>query len=669
MKTQISRQTHRPEKNYSGVYLQQGRLITDADWNELVEVVNRRMVSTLTDVVGSGVPRAGGLGLVLINGEGLTLGEFDPAVETEEAFNDRVNEFFDTAGPIELRIQPGAITVDGVHGRSATAGADGVQGASALLRLSGQEDFPAAPEPPLESIDAGGALALYADVWERTVNALEDERLRDPALNGADTASRTQTMVQIKYSSSTEPFFGRPELLPARGNAPLRLQLRSVGADGESDAEDSQQRIGNYLFRVEVHDVKGSADNPDEITLKWSRENGAENYLRFTEQGDELPAPAGFEVGPWVYETYTDVSEKHLGVHLQALSEFAPSRGVLATRNDLPPADVGADGSGLRHYVRRWDGCCTLRREGEIWRLVGDGALAVDREAPLNPAASELTHGFLRIDGGVLGINLEALRLSLELNGRSFVAGDYWNAPVREVEVRAGDYVLGSAEGGEAPRGIEHHYQFLKQVESADGRLRLTQPEGIRKPLRRYPALSGLRAADVIVTAGDDSADTLDQALARINALAGQLQSQLSDLQQLQQTLQTQLEQAQALQTQLRGDFDALDGDVWRIQRDWLANLTLMEDFPQEGFQRLPSGLLISWGVRDNLIPLPGGGVVRVQLDFPITHSRVPHVVVSSGTVGISVSIFSVSESSCEVTQSPRTAPLPGLRAGFIAIG
>ena len=53
MKTEISRDSHQPEKRYSGVYQQQGRMLTDADWNELVEIRKARLNAALRGVVGS----------------------------------------------------------------------------------------------------------------------------------------------------------------------------------------------------------------------------------------------------------------------------------------------------------------------------------------------------------------------------------------------------------------------------------------------------------------------------------------------------------------------------------------------------------------------------------------------------------------------------------------
>ena len=56
MKTQISRASFNAANNYSGVYQQMGRMVTDADWNELTEVIKFQMMDTLQDVIGSGTP-------------------------------------------------------------------------------------------------------------------------------------------------------------------------------------------------------------------------------------------------------------------------------------------------------------------------------------------------------------------------------------------------------------------------------------------------------------------------------------------------------------------------------------------------------------------------------------------------------------------------------------
>src|SRR5262252_9217015 len=65
MKTQISRWSFDPSKRRSGVYQQQGRMITDADLNELMELLRHRIDGALGEVVGSGMPRTADIGLVV----------------------------------------------------------------------------------------------------------------------------------------------------------------------------------------------------------------------------------------------------------------------------------------------------------------------------------------------------------------------------------------------------------------------------------------------------------------------------------------------------------------------------------------------------------------------------------------------------------------------------
>src|SRR4030095_11254111 len=73
MKTQVSRDSFNSDKRYSGVYLQQGRMITDADWNEEAEIAKRRLDDALADAVTSGVPREHGMKIQAQAGQPLRL--------------------------------------------------------------------------------------------------------------------------------------------------------------------------------------------------------------------------------------------------------------------------------------------------------------------------------------------------------------------------------------------------------------------------------------------------------------------------------------------------------------------------------------------------------------------------------------------------------------------
>jgi hypothetical protein len=205
-------------------------------------------------------------------------------------------------------------------------------------------------------------------------------------------------------------------------------------------------------------------------------------------------------------------------------------------------------------------------------------------------------------------------------------------------------------------------------VRLANDRPRLVHPLEVDRPLRRYSSLTELRASDIASPpTNGGSLDTVAQALDRLDGL-------VSELRGLQQDLRAQLNAAQAGQAQLRSDFDDLSGDVWRVQRDWISNLTINppprgQQFPQTGFQRLPSGLVISWGVHDDLELIPEA---NVPIRLPITHPRRPHVLISSGTYGVHLTISRVDPGLLQVvptlvTDLPRRPAR--FTAGFIAIG
>jgi hypothetical protein len=440
MGTQISRDSHRHERHYSGVYQQQGRMITDADWNELVELVKRRLAGALGDGIASGAPRTGGVGLVADQG----------------------------GGPV--RIRAGRAYVDGIPaevvGKGATSPGD-------RFGVDEQLDFPRAPVPPVDA-------TVYLDVWEREVTSLEDAGLRDPALHGADTCTRTRTMAQIKWApASIDPAVPRHN--PTSGNAVLGLVLHTgVGVEDPCDpcaAEVAVEgRTGNYLFRLEVHDVLGAPGAQLGLTLKWSSENAGEQY-------PVTSVPPEFSVGgPWVFETYDDVAATHLGVHLA--DGFTPIRGALHERfPDMLP-DAG--------YVRRWDGYCMLERADPAapWQLAAPGGhvQGVDLGTRLGAAAG--SHGHVDI-GDALTIDLNALIMSLRLVDAVFVAGDHWLAPVREDlhDVDAAEPVAADL----PPHGVRHHYLTLGRT-SGGGLEELNS-----RALRRFafPPLTDLTAPDV----------------------------------------------------------------------------------------------------------------------------------------------------------------------------
>nr|WP_320010953.1 DUF6519 domain-containing protein [uncultured Desulfobulbus sp.] len=447
MKTQISNNSFQADKNYSGVYLQQGRMITDADWNELTDIEKTRLHSALADLVAGGAPR-GSYGLRIIA---------------------------DPEGSTNVYIQPGRLYAEGVP---------------AELRADAKLSIDKQPDYPLQADFSGQSLHLYADIWERSMTALEDESLMDPGLHGADTATRTQTMLQVKWSPSSGSNALDPrdaKLNPAQGSGELKLRLALITGSADScDPCASQanvdERIGNYLFRVEVHHYDASTNI---LTLKWSRDNGSEACRL-----DGMPP--GFNQGPWVWEFYSDETEQLLGNH------FAPNaknmRGLLRETFTVP---TGA--SEPKTYVRQWDGYLTI----DLKTLSNPTHIlnGMDRGVPLaQGAAASASHGRVSVSDGILSINLERMELHLQTKERQFVPGDYWLATVRESVQVSGQYVLPAMDGltepatGATPCGIRHHYLYLGEI-GINKRL-IDQGDAFMRRMS-FPPLTNIQAEDI----------------------------------------------------------------------------------------------------------------------------------------------------------------------------
>ena len=452
MKTQISRNSFSPSQRYSGVYQQMGRMITDADWNELSELVKFQLLDSLRDVIGSGSPRERGMVI--------------------------------PTGPGSYALRWGHLYVDGIHGKAVP----NPNVFTPAFQFAEQADFPAAP------VLSAGEYRLYADVWERTVTPLEDPALIDPGLKGADTCTRTLTMTQIKACDtaiSIADIQDNEALNPSIGNIAMNAQIRQGQTvkdpcDPCADELALQESVGNYLFRIEVHDVEWSAGATPEITaivFKWSSENGAEQYVAGN-------TPPGFESSKWCYEFFSGpdddpslnmTTEKHLGHHL--FNGFTPTHGQLF---DGYPATEPA---GLP-LVRRWDGFMRLQRAGGSWSL-DTGA---DRGRAISNSYSDTDHAFIDLSGPI-SINLNSLVVSFDLSDPIALAGDYWQAAVRQAIHSAGSKLLENV----PPTGIKHHYFVLGRAQvNGAGEITDFIPErgDICTPFD-FPSLTDIRARDV----------------------------------------------------------------------------------------------------------------------------------------------------------------------------
>jgi len=316
MKGDFSRNSFRPAKHYSGVRQQQGRVQLDADWNEQVDIRTHLARTHRRDTIGlAAVPHADGnfrisvgndpddfiieSGRIYVDGLLCELEEcLIPITEVDSANKKIIHIAIDKNQPplmvgeqVQLVAQDEAdidcqITV-AQDGDQVTLNKNvpaKIKNASPYLRrlttYRHQPDY----QVLSDGIAAGNTYLAYLDVWERHVTAIEDPTIREVALEGPDTATRTKTVWQVKLvnlEDSTElESLGLSELdkwdanaRPDRGMLTARCQApQSTDQVYSLTSGGGYQGPENQLYRVEIHAGgnlgNGSVNGP---TFKWSR--------------------------------------------------------------------------------------------------------------------------------------------------------------------------------------------------------------------------------------------------------------------------------------------------------------------------------------------------------------------------------------------------------------
>jgi hypothetical protein len=475
MKGDFTRMTFDPRKHYNGVRMQQGRVQLDADWNENLEILLHRIQTETIDVIGEcGVPiHNAGFGVVT-NFSTLPTAEQDWL--TAQGFAAlAAGDFYLTQG----RAYVDGILVENDHS----------------LPFSQQPFVLPKGTPP---VTAPGIYLLWLDVWQRHITALEDPDIREVALGGPDTATRTQVIWQAmvdQVGELGENITCANTPLPWPDPSKGRLRARTHPEDQPEDPcpvppGAGYKRLENQLYRVEIHKGSGTAGGP---TFKWSRDNGsvvvavaefpvdgANDKLRTTSLGrDDV---LGLHENDWV-EVLDDAAELACqpGTLVQ-IKKIDPDN-ILTFFNPLPGtlSVLDADGNPTHLKVRRWD---------------SDGELTVTV-----PADND---GYLKLEGGIeVKFEIDSLR-----------TGDYWQIPARTVPGQYGDIEWekdGSDPAALLPFGIVHHYcklAVLTAEEDASGELTFSV-EDCRKqfpPLTELP-VGGDNCCSVTVGEGGDYAD------------------------------------------------------------------------------------------------------------------------------------------------------------------
>jgi len=431
MKSDKSRDTFLPEKHLSSVRLQQGRVLTDADWNEQVDIQRHLDEVSNRDIIGpTGVPLVIGL----------------DAAPNEDGF--KIDP--PSGSATDLQIRHGRIYVDGILCElEATTG------------YTTQPDFPS--PPPISDLAEGVLIVAYLDVWHRHIGTIEDPTIREVALGGPDTATRAKTIWQVKLlqtsATTNVDHEATPEwqALVARSTGKLNARAQEPSpADTPCvvPPEAGFRRLENQLYRVEIHTPGsiGPGATGDPPTFKWSRDNGSvvARWLELIVAEDkirvELPTrdeTRGFSPGQWI-----ELSDERSDLHGEPgiLVKLLDVDGDLLTFNP-----VTASGNieafftaAINPKVRRWD--------------MTDGAIFVP--APV----ADPDGGYIELEDGV-EVRFELDPDAATPDVATYHVGDFWLIPARTI---TGDILWPRQQSGgtiiplaQRPAGIRHHFTCL----------------------------------------------------------------------------------------------------------------------------------------------------------------------------------------------------------------
>ncbi|NUK00859.1 hypothetical protein HRW18_05045 [Streptomyces lunaelactis] len=475
MHADISRITFRPDRHYSAVIAQQGRVQLDADANEQAAIQLLQARTTAADLIGQHGGPAGATGFALaFVGGGRELD--DLSIGAGRYYVDGI--LLDATRP-----QPGVPVVDDGH-----AAEDADEDAPpadaqppATWTYWDQPDGYRDPERPGDRLPTQFPYLAYLKVWERSVTAAEDPLLREVALGSAmpDTAARLKTVWQVLplpgSQLEVEDGASKDQVRAAfakwaAAQAPTaRMAARSERPEHADEdpclvKPDARYRgPENQMYRVEIHEGGGAKD----ATFKWSRENGSVTF-----PVDELD-------GTWV-ELASLGSDDKLDLNVGDLVEFVDtaytSRGeplplLRVEEVDLPGRRVRLSGEpdssvgrrpGLHPFLRRWD-----HRSGSR-HTSGSGRT--------KQGAAKLRHGAVRIEeGGWLPLE-DGVLVYFE-PGRTYRTGDFWTVPARTATGNV-EWPTDAARRPllQAPAGIQVHYAPLAWVlgEGSTPDLRMT---------------------------------------------------------------------------------------------------------------------------------------------------------------------------------------------------
>lgn len=493
MKGDFTRETFKREKHYNSVRMQQGRVLLDADWNEQADIQTYLRETEAKDVIGQcGVPMHSGgfrisptqdyrdlvispgriyvdgilcenepsyLQAIIKNTTSTTTEVLLPALIADKRKFEK-GQWIELSSKIngpsknkQMKIlekpEKGIMKLEGQVESPIKGALD--------LRLRRITTFLTQPDCPvkIENLDSSGKFVAYLDVWKRHITALEDEDIRESALGGPDTTTRTRTVWQVKLqkidpekSCGDFPDDWHPKMSSGLMAARVKPEEGNI-KPCELSAGAGYSRLQNQLYRIEIHEPSTSAWVASNfVTFKWSRDNGSVAASWIGQRGSDVliisrPGRDRDEFAPGKWVELIDDNRELLGkpgIMLKLLDVQGTELKVDPTKSENVqyPSDIAQDISRIQRslfanpMIRLWDA-----EAQSIETTANDGWIKLSNEG-----------------------------IEVKFDRRGFYqSGDFWQIPARV----AGKKILWPCDDDlgdddlakplfEFKQGIEHHY-------------------------------------------------------------------------------------------------------------------------------------------------------------------------------------------------------------------
>lgn len=460
----ISRDSLNLTKQFLRVLQQQGRVQTDADFNEQISILLHYLQALAKDIIGPyGVPS--------VDQQSDSLNLDFTADDTENIVT-------------KFKISGGwRYYVDGV-----------------LCEIN--PDIIVENPKNQNGYSLKFPCLLYLDVWEKTVVALQDNDIYEPALGEVDTAARSQIVWKVRgddrgslSNTSDRPTSGPEVSNPGWGLTKL-TDLDQVWPDlvaslttnrGQLKAEvmtHQQQQEAcivppeagyrgqeNQLYRVEIH----HSGKPGKASFKWACDNGSKVFKGEADpshhavilQDRRVPNINALIKGAYVEVSYVEMSDGPDSLPLEPPYllkiqdiEIQDDRGINVR---LEPPEDGE--SPLKNpgqvILRLWDHTEKPNLKLSAGALVVPEAAAVTAGSASARTSTDHKTEKIELENGIC--------ISFKYTDTTvFHAGDYWLIPARTA---IGGIDWPQAESSDVyefcrPHGIQHHYAPIALIKA-----------------------------------------------------------------------------------------------------------------------------------------------------------------------------------------------------------